>query len=153
MADTFCPPVIDGRGKSSDDPCSLFWCGGTDYDAWKKQSQWNIAQALMRDDLPANVVSQLRQWNQQIETLPRSKVDSGAAVRMMTSIARQAECIALQPVAKLPPLVQVEKIEWYKRKEVWMLIAALLAGGYLVTKMGLLAAIGKRLRGKGKRKK
>ena len=150
MPDVYCPPVTDERGKSSDDPCTV-WCGGADYDAWKQKSQQRIAQALMRQDLGESTRAQLREWNQQIETLPRSKVDSGNAVRMMASIARQAECIALATSKdKIPPLVQVEKVEWYKRKEIWILIALILGGSYVAVKVGALKALARQFKRKRK---
>lgn len=146
MADPFCPPTTDDRGRSSDDPCNL-WCGGGDYDAWKKKAQERLAQALMREDLPPGVANQLRDWQQQVELLPRSKIDSGDAVRLMASIARQAECVALAKPAQFPPLIQVEKKQdWYKRKEVWILIAVVIGGGFLMTKLGILSALSKRVR-------
>lgn len=134
MPDVYCPPVVDDRGRSSDDPCHV-WCGGKDFDAWKVQSQRRIAQALMREDIPAATKSQLREWNQQIELLPRSKIDSGDAVRMMAAVARQAECIALAPRAsEVPAIIEVKTEKWYEKKEFYILLALIFGGGYLAIK-------------------
>lgn len=138
MPETYCPPVPDDRGRSSDDPCAVF-CGGADFDAWKRKALERIGQALFRDDLPEIVKAKLIEWRQQIELLPRSKIDSGDAVRMMASMTRQAECIALAPTKEaIPDTTDVKDKDrkFWETKE--FLLLAIAGAGFAAWKFGLL---------------
>lgn len=65
--------------------------------------------------------------------------ESSSAVQMLTSMARQAECIALAPKTGDVQIIDPPGSQpWWQRKEVLIILAVLAAGGYLAWKTGAI---------------
>lgn len=99
--DVTCPPVTRDDGRSSDDPCSLY-CGPDDFDKWKATAQRKIRQAMSRQDLSDTLKAQLVSWDRSVETMPRGKWSNGDEVRVLATIAKNAECVALAKPNQVP---------------------------------------------------
>ncbi len=106
---------IDGKVRTSDDPCGAF-CSFPDFRAWRSAARFEVARALQRQDMQPATRDQLLRWSAEIDAMQEGWLRSQGDTRWLASVAHLAHCVGIQGAPTVPvserPTTSEDVLRW-----------------------------------------